>query len=430
MLGTNLVEKISLYKRMIYVRTNRLISAFLSEDKAFDVPVRDFNLLGAHVFFSYYDVPQFCENEKLLLAMVLPVKSPSYKFDNRIQIGFFNLEEESCRFHMVGTSRTWCWQQGCRLQWYPSRGDATILYNKLIDGRYGCVVQNLHTREFIHTYARPIYAVSRDGTYGLTIDFSRLQRLRPGYGYGILPDYSKDYDAPDDNGIWRIDMITGRETFLFSIKDIAEYEMPQTVVDAQHYFNHLCLNIDGDRFVFFHIWQGANGKRYTRLLTSDLNGNNVRLLNGGGHVSHYSWKDNRKLLCYSTVEGEGEGYFLYEDGPSKIQKLGNGVLTEDGHPSFISGNNALITDTYPDNCGDQKLLLYDIRKDLATTVTKTYLPPKFYGETRCDLHPRISSSGKYVCIDYIKNDLRAMGVFDISRFASDQRAVNSRISSE
>jgi len=407
--------KLALLKEAAQRRICRITRAIHSPGRSFPcLPEKIYSKPDGHVFFGYYEVPQFSHNEKMLLATMAPLIRKTPGPQDSLRVGFFDLRQDVTEFREIGSTNTWCWQQGSRLQWYPYSGDQTVLYNTIVDGEYGCVIQNIYSGKIVKSLNRPIYAVSRDGKWGLSLDFSRLQRIRPGYGYNVLPDISTDDLAPAKDGIWRLDIQTGEEKLLFSVNDIVGVEPDETMDGAEHYFNHILFNPAGNRFMFFHIWQLADKQRNIRLFTCGINGNELRILNNSGYVSHYCWKDNNQLLAYATVSGSGTGYYLYDDISGKIQTFGEGLLSEDGHPSFLPDERHLITDTYPDKYGEQSLLLYDFKSHDLTVLDKEFSPVKFVGETRCDLHPRVSPSGKYISIDYIINGKRAIKVFDIS----------------
>ncbi|MFC1837891.1 hypothetical protein ACFLYW_04350 [Thermodesulfobacteriota bacterium] len=414
-LGTKNTQKVSQFRKAVRVSANRFFRDILSGKECLPaLQTRIFDLPDAHVFFGYYDIPQFSRDENLLLAMAAPLINTTPSPEHHVRLGFFDLREDEPNFCEFAITSTWCWQQGCRLQWFPSEAEGTVLYNTIVDGSYGCIIQDVYSGEVVRSFRRPIYVVSRDGLWGLSLNFSRLQRLRPGYGYNVLPDLSQNELQPADDGIWRIDLEKGEEKLLVPLRDIAELKSDPTAFGAQHYFNHLLFNIDGDRFMFFHLWQLANGSRRIRLLTSNINGEDIRLLNDSGHASHYCWKDNNLLLCFSTITDKGEGYYLYNDFKGETQIIGDGILNEDGHPSFIPSSDWLITDTYPDKYGDQSLLLYDCDTSKLIVLDKEFSPVRFHTEMRCDLHPRVSTSGRYVCIDCFSDGKRAMKVFDIS----------------
>lgn len=430
-LGASNARKVGLTLKYLKVSKNRFIRRISGiTENIPSLETRIFALPDAHMFFGYYDLPQFSFDDNLVLATAVPLTNQTHAPTHLMKLGYFDMRAAEPEFHTFGQTNTWCWQQGCRLQWYPFQGSSVVLYNTMVDGRYGCVLQNIFDGEIIKSFQRPIYSVSRDGHFGLSLNFARLQRLRPGYGYDLLPDETKNDTMPHSDGIWRIDMETGEEKLLFSIRDISKILKQANNTYAPHYFNHILFNISGTRFMFFQIQQLSDGARKINMLSSDIEGNDIFILNDSGHASHYTWKDDNHLLCYSTVTGKGEGYYIYKDRSDEIWQLGKNTLFEDGHPSYVPTGRQLITDTYPDKYSEQALLMYDYNDDKLIVLDREYSPVLFDGETRCDLHPRLSRSGKYICVDCILNNKRVMKLFDISPIANSRMALKNLISEE
>lgn len=394
--------QVKIFRIIMYIRKLRLgtITQFIEHGDA-----------DHHVFFGYYDLTPFGNND-LLLATRTSLQNKTPTPDRRMEIGYYKLNEEPDSFHQVGVTTTWCWQQGCRLQWY-SQDSKYILYNKIVDGKYGCVIQDIESRQIIRLIHRPIYSISNDGNWGLSLNFSRLQRLRPGYGYVNFPDYTKGQLSPENDGIWRIEMKTGKQVMLFSISEICRFDPLPTMYDAEHYFNHIQFNPSGNRFLFFHIWLNK-GNRFSRLITCNIDGSRMYPLINEGHVSHYNWKSNSEIIAYSTHQKTGSFYHIYKDQTENVEVLAPDILDRDGHPSFSPDGNYLLTDTYPDKYGEQHLLLYNIEKQQIDCIGSYYRPVKFIGEQRCDLHPRWSPEGNMICYDSSHRNLRKMCVINKS----------------
>ena len=70
--------------------------------------------------------------------------------DEKILVGYFDRNGDT-GFRLVGESSTWCWQMGCRLQWFPEHENEFVIYNKIVDRAYGSVVQNIRTKKFKDT---------------------------------------------------------------------------------------------------------------------------------------------------------------------------------------------------------------------------------------------------------------------------------------
>ncbi len=380
------------------------------------LPISSFCEKDMNVFFGYYDLCPMNHDETILLATRVPVFKKGMPATGPMDVGFYRTREKERVFQKVGTTNTWCWQQGCRLQWYPLDElgkKQTILYNTMVGGNYGSVIQNLKTREFLRFYGRPIYAVTPDGRWGLSLNFSRLERLRPGYGYSNLKDPTKGILAPKEDGLWRVDIKSGKSTLLFPVADAACFHTLDSMAGAEHYFNHILSSPTGERFLFVHLWEGTEG-RFGRLVTCDINGNNWCLLNNEGHSSHYTWKNSSHILAYATHKEIGTHFFEYEDLTGFRKMIGGRVLASDGHPSYSADKRWLLLDTYPDLYREQHVYLYDIVNDSISPLGNFHVPVFFQGDRRCDLHPRWSPSGHYVCVDApLEAGRRGLCVFDV-----------------
>ena len=171
--------------------------------------------------------------------------------------------------------------------------------------------------------------------------------------------------------------------------------------------------------MFFHLWI-KDGKRFSRLLTADISGNNVFILNNEGPVSHYSWKSEEELLVYGYHQEEGFQYYLYKDLTNDKKIIGKDDFYSDGHPSFIKNSQFILTDTYPDKYGEQHLLLFNMQSKSLQKINQFFSPLRFRGEIRCDLHPRISPSGRLTCLDTVHNNNREMLVISLANFLNNR----------
>ena len=277
-----------------------------------------------------------------------------------------------------------------------------------------CCCSKPDDRGISHTLDYPVYDLDSTGQFGLSLNFSRLQRLRPGYGYVNLPDTTQQNFAPKDDGIWLVDINKNQSFLLFSLADVAEIEPHPNMVNAQHYFNHISFNPSGTVFLFFHLLLDENQHRHSRLFTANIQGNRIILSNNIGPVSHYTWLSDERLVVTTHVSRNQVRYIQYHYLNGFEGIVGNLHLTNDGHPTFIKEGELLISDTYPNRFRQQKLLLYNIKKDKVIVLDRLFSPHEFHGEVRCDLHPRPSLSSNLICLDIVKNRKRAIKVIDIS----------------
>ena len=218
------------------------------------VPCRAITRGPKHHWFGYYDKRQFSPDNRFVLANQVDFEGRSPTADDAIAVGYVDTEQDD-RWVEIGHSRAWGWQQGCMLQWVGDGGD-TVLWNDREDDRFVCRVYSLRDQS-VRTIPRPIYTISSDGKTGLSVDFRRIDNLRPGYGYDGLADPHVDRRAPDDSGIWRVDLETGDSELILSLAEVAEIPWPDgdTHANAWHYFNHLLINPSGNRFIVLHRYR-------------------------------------------------------------------------------------------------------------------------------------------------------------------------------
>jgi hypothetical protein len=362
-------------------------------------------------FFGYYDLTPFNRTGNRLLAVVAPKANRTPRAGESIRVGYFDRREPQ-RFVTIGTTSTWCWQQGCRVRWHPGDEEQQIVYNRLVNKRYGTVIQDLRSGEVTHQYGRAAYDLDSRGEWSLSLNFSRLQRLRPGYGYVDLPDETAGDAFPERDGIWLTEVKTGISELIVSLSFLRRFEPSRSMVSAEHYINHLSFSPSGAAFLFFHLWITEGPRLCSRLIVCKRDGSDPRVVVDCGSVSHYHWKSDDELLVTVNFAKGPTRYWLYGDSFQRVTTLGDGVLRADGHPSFAPDGALLLTDTYPDRYGDQHLLLLDASGNLME-LSRFFLPVRWRGETRCDLHPRWDRTGRAICIDSAHEGRRALYVIDI-----------------
>ena len=307
----------------------------------------------------------------------------------------------------VASTRAWNYQQGSRTQWHPTTADA-VLFNDIENGSaVGRFVRTDGTN--VRTYPQPIQAVRPTGDEFLSVNYRRLDRNSPGYGYGT--DDGTPLREPSSDGIFRVGFDGDAELIVPFTELIDSAET--TVGHENHYIHHALYAPDGDRFVFLHRWMDGE-ERNTRLFVSDRNGA-LRLLLENRHLSHFCWLDSDRLFLWGGSEEFGRGYH--------ILNVRTGALTDvtaldgygDGHPSISPDGEWIVTDTYPDRLRKRTLTLYHLETERTVPVGEFLAPFGFDGVSRCDLHPRWSPDGQAISIDSAHDGSRRSYVIDIGR---------------
>ncbi|MEA3480168.1 MAG: hypothetical protein U9R60_18435 [Bacteroidota bacterium] len=378
-------------------------------------PVRSITHGPKFHWFGYYDKLEFDPTGRYVLGMETDFEHRSPRPDDVIKIGMVDLKDND-RWIELGESSAWGWQQGCMLQWRP--GSATeVMWNDRQNGRYVCHILDIETRKK-RTIPFAIYTVSPDGSTALSVDFERINDMRPGYGYVGLPDQNKNVLAPKEAGIYRVHLDKGEGELIISIADIAKIPYPHADLSGgKHYFNHLLFNTDGSRFIFLHRWRIKGESSFgTRMLTASANGEDIHIVDDYGKTSHFIWRDPLHILAWAGQASYGSRFYLFEDGTREVQIVGKDVMSRNGHCSYLPGNEWILNDTYPDKQRMQNVYLYHAATGKRVPLGHFYLPPEYKGEWRCDTHPRFSPDGKSVVIDSPhEGSGRQLYLIDISR---------------
>lgn len=372
---------------------------------------------GFH-WFAYYDKLQFSPDDRYVLSHQVGFEHRSPKPEDVIQVGMIDLQDGD-QWIELGTSRAWNWQQGCMLQWVPNT-ESTIMWNDREEDRFVCHLLDVKTGQK-RTLPRAIYALSPDGKWGISTDFRRLNDTRPGYGYTGIADPNKDVLAPEDSGLWRINLETGEEQLIFSLAQAAA--IPYTGApegfskNAKHWFNHLLFSPDGSRFIFLHRWKGEGDKSFvTRLFTINADGSDPYILDPLGRTSHFVWKDPSHVFAWAFHPSHGERFYLFKDKTPEVEVVGKDKMPKNGHNTYVpnTNNEWVLNDTYPDEKRLQNPYLYHVPTDRRIPLGHFYSPAFYTGEWRCDTHPRSSRSGKLVCIDSPHSSGRQLYLIDVS----------------
>lgn len=373
-------------------------------------------------FFGYHDKTPFSGDGSKVLAMSISVSDDVADHEcSPMKIGYFERDKGvfKANFRPVTETVTWCWQQGCMLQWHPQNTDELIIFNDLIDGDYGSRVFDINLSKSVFSYKHPVYSLDSMGELATSLNFSRLGRLRPGYGYILLGDNTAHEAAPDFDGLFILNLKTGERRLVISLKTLAEsVEVPP----AHHYINHATFSPNGARIVFLHLWVDlVSARRRSRACEFDMETETWREIEGERIFSHHCWKSDNEILA-NTLDQSGNWRFSVYNLETRVRSDLNLSFGEDNHPMFHPfDKDVIITDTYPDGRRDQHLCLLDFSGNEIIEMASLYSPFRYRGQVRCDLHPRWDRDGRYVAVDGIHLHGRALYLFDCVDLSKDKK---------
>ena len=372
-------------------------------------------------FFGYYDKSPWDANDRYMLCLrakdTWTDVSPKEKA-GIIIIDTYLSETDDNRVQKVAETSSWNVQQACMAQWLGPDFSSKILFNDFRNGQYVSVIKEIATGSERIIQA-PVYTVSADGKTALTLDFSRLYNLRPGYGYYNVPEKTKGEALPNATAVWKIDLETGEVYNLLTYKDFANFQPRPEMKEAGsiHKVNHLMLSPSGKRCMVLYRWF-VGQRKYTRLVTFNTeDGCDMYVLSDDDMVSHCFWKDDEHILAFENKKEGGPGYYLMKDKTQEYIHCWP-ELNGDGHPSYSPDGKYVVTDAYPDRARVASIRVMDgtdEKKEMIRTVARVFAPFKYDNDTRCDLHPRWNRKGDVICFDSVFEGHRGLYTVNVNK---------------
>jgi hypothetical protein len=237
---------------------------------------------------------------------------------------------------IIRLDKTHAWnpQQGTMFYWNPNAPETQFFFNDrdLETGKVFTVIYDVRERKRVKEYRyedTPIGngGVAADGSAWLGLNYGRMARLRLVTGYPEAFDFSKDEIAPENDGIFIIDIPTGNKKLLVSFAQI-EQKIRETNPDLNHsglFINHSLWNRNSDMVYFFARagWDGNEGDRVNVPFSINADGTGLTAHSTfiGGHPE---W-DEGNVLIGSAKDESGETRQVRYDVIKKeiIEYMGN-----------------------------------------------------------------------------------------------------------
>lgn len=383
---------------------------------------------GASHFFGFHDLTPWNAHTNELVCLRTDVPEdhvPTHRDEAEVVI----INEEDGLETSVGRTFAWNWQKASRQRWLPALGRRVIIFNASNPSGFESRIVDLEAQT-ARQLPLPLYDICDEKGFGLTLNFRRLVRCQPGYGYDHpLPEAALDYER---DGIFRVDLATGEVKLILSLADFLHAHAIDPAL-GEHYFTHIQISPDGRRFVFMHRCFLPSGGLVNTFVVANTDGTGARILLDD-KMSHFDWKDNDHVIVWcrrsAAIKKVKESKWLAAartlyrlsrririnlvrqrfynecfrqinviDGTMK--DIGRGVLPEDGHPQINPVYPDIwVNDTYPDRHGNLTLMLYNQKTNRRLDLLRLTITPAILGTNwRCDLHPRWNPNGNRVCFD-------------------------------
>ena len=378
---------------------------------------------------GFHDIRPFNnQNKNLILLHRYSLNNLGFKKENTtIDICLWNIAKS--QIEKIDTTDAWSWEQGSRLQWINQN---KFIYNKRIEEKLVSCVYDINNKSK-KIIQNSVYSVNINKKF-LNINYFRLWSLWRSYGYYTSNQDNSFKKKPENDGVFICDLEDKNKELILSINSAVKLCKLENL-DKYFFLCHPTFSPNGDKFVSLLRFFNDSGVLITYLICTDIESKISQVL-ARERVSHFEWLNNEKLVVWcrnlnSKLVNLRFNHFIETTiisfakkllnftrkefktkilsthyhvidlkNPNEMVKLDEKLLTEDGHPQISSDGKYLITDTYSNENGYQKLLLYDLNKKKLYTLGEFKLADYLITNgLKYDLHPRWSHDGSYINID-------------------------------
>jgi len=405
-----------------------------------------------HHFFGYYNKSVWDYSNRYILTNKFNVMVKDVHINDILEIGFYDLNDKNFIFNKIGSTTSWNWQMGNQSQWLDSLDGKKVIFNVRVDNPSNPYpefssrvvdVENNKNRDL----PLPVYVTSKNNKYALAIDYKRLFITHETIGYQAKNQYTNMELAPHDDGIYYMDISNGDYSLICSYLDLKGFHYVESMEKAIHWVSHIEISPNSKRILFLHRWTERVEDETCflhRLITMNPDGSDMFLLECSDHplpqlekgfdaslvgtfdyekseyqISHPTWRNNSQIMVWGPHKNEIH-YHLYNDRSKQVKIIGADVLTENGHMTFSPDGNWLLSDTYPDDKTNERILfLYNMVSGIRYNIGSFYANPNLGKINRCDLHPRWDNSGTKICIDSVHENERQMYIIDVSKIVEN-----------
>ncbi len=370
-----------------------LLGALAAAPAGFELRVSQLTFGPKHHFFGYIGHVQnipWNGNERYIVCLETDCQDRMPRPSDAANIVLIDTQNNNAVIPIERT-RAWNFQQGTMFYWNPAAPNTQLFFNdrEIKTNRVFTVLYDIEKRRRIREYRyedTPIgnSGVAQMGGWFLGINYGRLARLRPVTGYPGAFDWTVGVAAPDNDGIFIVEVETGRKRLLVSYAQLAKAVEDIAPAAGKHLFvNHTLWNRDNSRIYFYVRADYLTNEKTVNVPCSirpDGSGLTAHKQFIGGHPE---WEQGSRII--GAVDDE---LVLYDVDRKEIagRIVPRGVFPKAGGDTALSPDGKWLVNGSRDRKGN----VYTVfrRSDSAFARTKPFPHPGFTdGDLRVDPSP-------------------------------------------
>jgi hypothetical protein len=328
----------------------------------------------------------------------------------------------------IAKTHAWNPQQGTMFYWNPLAPESQFFFNDrdVESGEVFTVLfdinKNQRVREFRYKDTHiGNGGVAADGSSFLALNYGRLARLRLVTGYPEALDWSREQKAPTNDGIFVVDIKTGKKRLLVSYRQL-EDKLKERKPDLDHsglFINHTLWNRDANRVYFFVRggWGKTGGDKINQPCSIHVDGTGLTLHDKhiGGHPE---WAEGSLLIGIEKGKGRGpDKQILYNvDTREIVGQLGDSKVfpKPEGDVALSPDGNWFANGYKPNKTSTKNFYSIYRRSDGAIARSEGIDKGSYSGDIRIDPAPRWNRTNDAILVPSIaKDETRQMSIIRV-----------------
>ena len=341
------------------------------------------------IFLGYYDICNFSFDEKKILFHQKPHN------EKYVNISIYDMEKKISKKYDI--SYAWSWQLGCRIKWIS---DKEFIFNTLDDQNYLVSKSINYENNSEKFYPFSFFSISNNCKYAINLNFNKLEKNRPGYGYLFSQKNFND----NDNYIFIWNIESKKIEHLFDQNFFKNY---MNKVFDDFYFNHASWSPNNTDFIIYLIDKFSRKNKILFFKKFE----NLEIINEIDMISHHEWINNDEIFFYGIID-KVKSFFTFNLITKKFKKINFEFSNDDGHPHSSDGN-LFVIDSYPNKFQERLLYTFDLKLNQSSFIGSAYNNFYLTNEKKCDFHPKISKNNKIILLDTSHNIRREFLILEI-----------------
>jgi hypothetical protein len=399
--------------------------------------VRIVKIADHGVIHRYFDTSPISPSGRYVALLRVPYENKPAQPGDAADVIVVDLQTGEER--KIATSRAWGHQLGANVQWGVS--DHELYYNDTEPADWSCFGIRLDPISGIsRKLGGTVFMVSPDGRLIASDNQTKTSRyVQESYGAALPEAYTKrNVGVVDDDGVYMMDVATGKSRILVSTRQIYEQTIPSIRIAHPESFEYYCFqvkwNAQGTRLLVTFQWSplgGDKAKRTRAVITMRPDGSELRTAvtpvqwAKGGH--HINWAPDGEHMTMNLEADGAPGYEIVRFRPdgSEFEII---YPKGSGHPSINPHYPFLVTDAYPWESfaigdGSSPLRLIDLRTKKEVIIANIAIGMGGGSGLRVDPHPVWDASGRFLVFDGFVGGTRNVYLADLTAILTGKESI-------